>query len=70
MELKDIYIFVDDEIRKEFKTKSNMGRVCGITRQEVNKVLVKLRNDSGITYKKVEKFLNHLGYELVIKKRG
>lgn len=70
MDLKNIYLFVEKEIRNEFKTKSEMGRVCGKTRQEINGVLNKLKNNSGITYKKVEEFLNFLDYELVIKKRG
>lgn len=70
MELKDIHIFAENEIRNGFGTKSNMARACGKTRQDINKILVNLKTNSGITYKKVEEFLNHLGYELVIKKRG
>lgn len=70
MELKDIYIFAEEEIKKGFGTKSNMARSSGITRQEVSKVMANLKSNGGITYKKVEEFLNNLGYELAIKKRG
>lgn len=70
MDLKNIYIFTEKEIKNKFVTKSEMGRVCGKRRQEINDVLNKLKNNNGITYKKVEEFLNFLGYELVIKKRG
>lgn len=69
MKLENIYIFVEAEIKNQFGTKAKMGKACGKTRQEVNKVLTKLKTNSGITYKKVEEFLNLLGYELVIKKR-
>lgn len=70
MDLKNIYTFTEKEIKRKFGTKSEMDRACGKTRQEINSVLNKLKNNNGITYKKVEEFLNFLGYELVIKKRG
>lgn len=70
MDLKNIYTFTEKEIKRKFGTKSEMGRACGKTRQEINSVLNKLKNNNGITYKKVEEFLNFLGYELVVKKRG
>ena len=66
MKLENIYIFVEVEIKNQFGTKAKMGKACGKARQGVNKVLT----NSGITCKKVEEFLNLLGYELVIKKRG
>lgn len=52
MKLENIYIFVEAEIKNQFGTKAKMGKACGKTRQEVNKVLTKLKTNSGITYKK------------------
>ncbi len=70
MKLIKIYQFIEKKIRINYKSKAEMARSCGKTRQELNSILVKLKNNSGITYNKVEEILNFLGYELEIKKRG
>lgn len=70
MKLECIYNVVNDEIQGKYKTKVECAKKMGITRQRLSQILTKLKTNSGITYKKVEEFLNLLGYEIVIKKRG
>lgn len=68
--LNRIYKIIEKEIRKKYKTKVECARDLGITRQRLNQILGKLKNNSEISFNNVKKILNFFGYEIVIKKRG
>lgn len=71
LKLESIYIVINNEIRKKYVTKAECARNMGITRQRLNQILSKLKNNNEISFNNVKKFLNFFGYEIkIIKKRG
>lgn len=70
MNLEKIYNVVENEIQERYKTKVECAKEMGISRQRLNHILYMLKNNSEISFKRVEKALNFFGYEIEIKKRG
>lgn len=70
MNLEKIYNVVENEIQERYKTKVECAKEMGISRQRLNHILYMLKNNSEISFKRVEKTLNFFGYEIKIKKRG
>lgn len=70
MNLEKIYNVVENEIQERYKTKVECAKEMGISRQRLNHILYMLKNNSEISFKRVEKTLNFFGYEIEIKKRG
>lgn len=70
MKLEKIYDIVENEIQENYKTKVECAKSMGITRQRLNQILDKLKNNNEISFNNVKKILNFFGYEIEIKKRG
>lgn len=70
MNLEKIYNVIENEIQERYKTKVECAKEMGISRQRLNHILYMLKNNSEVSFKRVEKTLNFFGYEIEIKKRG
>lgn len=69
MNLISVYEIINTEIRKNYNTKTEMAKAMNIRKQILNEILDRLKNNKGITFQRLEKILNFLGYEIIIKKK-
>lgn len=68
--LKDIYNFLDKEIRLNYKSRAEAARHIGITKELLNCFLTNLKDGKGITVKSLYKLCQGLGYDIKFIKKN
>lgn len=69
MNLIKVYEIITTEIKKNYSTKTEVAKAMNIRKQLLNEMLYRLKNNKGITFQRLERILNFLGYEIIIKKK-
>lgn len=69
MNLISVYEIINSEIKKKYTTKTELARAMNIRKQILNEMLSRLKSNKGITFQRLERVLNFLGYEIIIKKK-
>ncbi|MCB8563715.1 hypothetical protein [Fusobacterium ulcerans] len=65
---KDVFAFLENEIKNNYKTKVQAAAKIGITRQELRSYMKRMENNGG-NFNSVSKILDSLGFEVHIKRK-
>lgn len=67
MNLKEIGLFIDMEISKNYKSRAKFSRETGRVKQRTNEFLNNIKRDKkNFKFDKLEDILKDLGYELIL----
>lgn len=69
MQGKEIYKILDRERRLKFDSQAEAARKIGITKESFCTFMQNLKNNKGVTLKTLNKLLDGLGYEMIIRKK-
>lgn len=66
---KQIFNFLDTEIKINHGDRTKAARKIGISKEMIHAVMNRLENDGGISTKTLEKICNGLECEIIIRKK-
>lgn len=69
MQSKEIYRILDKERRLKFDSQAEAARKIGITKQSFCVTMQNLKSNKGVTLRTLNKLLDGLGYEMIIRKK-
>lgn len=69
MDLKNIFNIIDKEIRLSYNSRAEVAEKMGMRKQEISRLLCRLKEGKNIGFDKLLELCNFLNYEIVIQKK-